>query len=149
MENNKKIRILIYSLEMIRDFSDKHDSLNSVNEFFEIHERNIKMLTELSVSRDTDYYLLKLNEYPVLSDSEIEEYIKEKRKSTNLILALGGWMFMLVALVFSTIKTKGNNLGGTKNKLLRIKDINESLIYVIKNPGFEELIKEKAMQNNN
>lgn len=143
MSNTKEIRKLIYSLEMISEFSDNVDAVNSSEEFFKIHNRNSAMLLKMSVDRNSDYFVIKVNEYPKLTESEIDEFIKDKQKAGNLILAMGGWIVYLIVLLFKTAKTKGNNLGGTKNKLQAIKSINNSLIYVIKNPGFEELIKEK------
>jgi hypothetical protein len=143
MENNKETRKLIYSLEMIGDFSEKIDAINSADEFFKIHNRNKRMLQELTKFRNTDYFAEKVNEYPNISENELDEYIKDNNKSGNLILILGGWIFMLIALIVKTAKTRGNNLGGTKNKLRTIKSINDSIIHVIKHPGFEELIRDK------
>jgi hypothetical protein len=140
MDNLEK---LIYSLNIIGNISDRIDSINSSSEFMNIHNRNIEDLRILAKERNSEYFIEKINEYPKLTLSEIEEFINVKRKNSNMLLFIGGAIFGLIELLYKTAKTKGNNLGGTKNKLKQIKSINESLVYVIKNPGFEELIKSK------
>lgn len=138
--DNKQIRILLYSLEMIGNFSKDVGSIRSGSEFLVMHNRNIESILEFSRIRTSDYFANKVEEYPSFTENELDEYIKEKN-SNGLLLIIGGWLIALFALIYKTAKTGGKNLGATKNKLEVVKSINENLKYVIENPGFEELIK--------
>lgn len=143
MEETKEIRILVYSLELTGNFSERVDSINSSEEFLKIHKRNIDSLINLSKERETDYFILKIAEYPDFSEIELDEFIKARRKDKSLFSVVGGHLTSFIEFVYKTAKTRGNNLGNTENKLKLLKSINESIIYVVQNPGFEELIKNK------
>ena len=143
MENEKEIKILLYSLDLVGNFIKRVDSINSSEEFIIIHNRNIDSLKKLSKERHTDFFIEKIKEYPNFNENEIIEYIKQFKNDKSLFSAVGGHLFSFIELIFRTVKTKGNNLGNTKDKLMDIKRINDSLIYIIQNPGFEELIKNK------
>ncbi len=139
----KELKVLIYSLDLVGNFSDRVDSINSSEEFLKIHNRNIDSLVKLSKERFTDYFIMKIKEYPSFTEDELMEYIRQKTKDKSLFSVMGGHLFSLIEILYRTAKTRGNNLGNTKAKLRDIKRINDSLIYVIQNPGFEELIKNK------
>jgi hypothetical protein len=140
MENNKELKILLYSLDLVGNFSGRVDSINSSEEFFKIHNRNIDSLMKLSKERNTDFFIEKIKQYPSFTENELIEYIRQKRKDKSLFSVLGGHLFTLIELLYKAAKTKGNNLGNTRAKLMDFKRINDSLIYVVQNPGFEELI---------
>lgn len=139
----KAIKRLVYSLQLTAGFAERIDSINSSEEFLIIHNRNINSLKDLSKTRQTDYFLKKVDEYPVIKKIELDEYIKNRKGSMKIMWVIGGWLMVLISLIIGIARTKGNNLGGTKNKLNDIKRINNSLIYVIENPGFEGLIESK------
>jgi hypothetical protein len=143
MEDTKEIRILIYSLELIGNFSEQVESINSSEEFLKIHKRNIDSLINLSKERETDYFKQKVAEYPNFSEIELEEFIKAKRNDKSLFSAIGGHFLSFIELIYKAAKTRGNSLGYTENKLKQLKSINDSIIYVVQNPGFEELIRNK------
>lgn len=143
MENNKELKILLNSLDLVGNFSERIDSINSSEEFIKIHNRNIDSLIQLSKERNTNYFIEKIKEYPTIIDYELTEYIKQQRKDISLFSVIGGHLFTLIEFLYKIGKTKGNNLGNTKAKLMDIKRINDNLIYVIQNPGVEELIKNK------
>lgn len=143
MQNGKEIKILLYSLDLVGNFLENVDSINSSEEFLIIHNRNIESLKNLSNERRTDYFIEKIKEYPHFSENELIEYIKEFKKDKSLFSALGGHLLSFIELIYQTTKTSGNNLGNTKDKLMDLKRINDSLIYIIQNPGFEELIRNK------
>lgn len=143
MQNGKEIKILLYSLDLVGNFLENVDSINSSEEFLIIHNRNIESLKNLSNERRTDYFIEKIKEYPHFSENELIEYIKEFKKDKSLFSAVGGHLLSFIELIYQTTKTSGNNLGNTKDKLMDLKRINDSLIYIIQNPGFEELIRNK------
>lgn len=137
----KELKILLYSLELISEFWAKPDAIRSGGEFLEIHNRNTASLTKLSQERSTTYFIDKIKEYPSFTEAELDEFIAQHSKDKSLLSVYFGWLFDLFALIYKTAKTKGNNLGNTKIKLQDVKRINDSVLYVVKNPGFDELIK--------
>jgi hypothetical protein len=138
---DKETKILIHSLEMIAEFYENPLLIHTASEFEKIHKRNIDSLKTLSKERDTAYFIKEVAKYPQFTQDEIKEFVeKSEVNKGNILLMLGGPILALFGLIFNTVKTKGNNLKNTKSKLRELKTINDKLAYVVKNPGFEEMI---------
>lgn len=139
--NKKELWILTQSLEMIAEFYKNPLLIHTAAEFEKIHNRNIESLRVLSKERETDFFIKEAEKYPQFHQEEIKEFIGNSEvKKSKILLMLGGPILSFLGLIFNTIKTKGNNLKNTRNKLEEVKLINEKLVYVINNPGFEEMI---------
>ncbi|WP_130736236.1 hypothetical protein [Flavobacterium sp. J27] len=128
--------ILIKSLQVISNFGTNIHSINSSKEFLEIHNRNIAMLTELALERNSEFIKNQITQYPVLNLNELDLYISTEKKEKNLLsLAVGD----VVTSLFNFIKNKGVSLSETKNKLKTVATINEKMIKVVEDPIFEEV----------
>ncbi len=132
----KEIDILIKSLKMIASFSDNFEMVNSALEYLKIHHRNISMLEELAAERNSVFIKKKIEEYPAISKTEIEHYISKERKDRSLLSATGG---IIIDGIYSLIRNKGLSTSQIRQKIKRIKSLNETLIKVVDNPYLEEL----------
>lgn len=143
MDESKRLKVLVYSLELTGNFVDNIDAIGSSDEFLVIHERNISSLRELSHERGTDFYLEKLRGYPEFLKAELDEFKKRKRNDVSLFRALGGGLARWIESIYTSAKTKGTDLDETISKLEYLKVTNQSLVYAILHPGIEDLVKEK------
>jgi|TARA_R110000764_G_scaffold206271_2_gene291609 hypothetical protein len=138
-ESNKNV--LIKSLNVISNFTENVHLVNSPNEFLEIHNRNLKMLSELSLERKSDFIQNLINKYPTLSITELELYISNQKKEKSLLsVAAGG----IIDSIFNLVKNKGVSLTQIKSKLDEIKFINNKMTKIVEDPIFEELYKNNA-----
>lgn len=136
MLTDKEINILLKSLWFIKDFPQRVD-LTSGQEFLTIHNRNVETLKKLSYEKNSEIISKKLEEYDEISKSEIDEYIRWKRKDDSILSLAGG---KIVDGIFQFFKKKGNTRGQIKQKLIKISEINEILINIIENPYLEKLM---------
>ncbi|MEY5041240.1 MAG: hypothetical protein RLZZ414_788 [Bacteroidota bacterium] len=130
--NNYDLNILTKSLNLIGNFYNDVSVISSIDEFLIIHNRNITILKELSKLENKNYYIEKCNEYPKFTKEELLEYFRDKTKEKSIFSILGSF-FEVLEYIYKIIKTKGNNLGKTSDKLKQVKSINETLVYLIKN----------------
>jgi hypothetical protein len=138
-ESNKNV--LIKSLNVISNFTENVHLVNSPNEFLEIHNRNLKMLSELCLERKSDFIQNLINKYPTLSITELELYISNQKKEKSLLsVAAGG----IIDSIFNLVKNKGVSLTQIKSKLDEIKFINNKMTKIVEDPIFEELYKNNA-----
>ncbi|ADY30187.1 hypothetical protein [Cellulophaga lytica] len=128
--------ILKKSLTIIIGFEERVDLVNSASEFLEIHNRNIQMLKDLGVERQSDFIKKNISDYPKLRVSEIELFIFRKRKEKSFLWFVGG---RRLGFVYDLIRTRGVLLSQIKKKVAKIKDINQRMYKVVENPIFEEV----------
>ncbi|MCF8714292.1 hypothetical protein JM658_05565 [Joostella atrarenae] len=138
------LKILQKSLKMIAYFPERVDTVNSANEFINIHNRNLKMLTDLGIERKSTFIKKRIEEYPTINTTEIEYYITKQKKERSLLSVVGG---IVIDFVYDVIKNKGTTLPQIKRKLNESKSLNEKIQKVIEDPIYEELY-EKTMHNN-
>lgn len=131
-----EIQILKKSLTIIIGFEERVDLVNSASEFLEIHNRNIQMLKDLNVERQSDFIKKNISDYPKFRVSEIELFIFRKRKEKSFLWFVGG---RRVGFVYDLIRTRGVLLSQIKKKVAKIKDINQRMYKVVENPIFEEV----------
>lgn len=118
MENEVELlsKRMIRAIGNIRQFAERTYNFDSAKDFFAIHNFNIEGLKELSRLRKNNYYLEKLEEYPKLSENEVD-YAIHKR-------------------------TDGGGLSKqTEDKLQLLAEINKSILHVISHPGMDEMIR--------
>ena len=132
--SEQEITILKKSLAFISYFPK---SLNTTpNEYLKIHERNIETLSKLSDERKTSFFLDEIKKYDNISLSEIQEYIKWKKKDVGFVdLVFGKILSGLVGI----IKNKGNTRNEIERKLNQISEINIKLKNAIENPYLENI----------
>lgn len=130
------VDILKKSLTIIIGFEERVDLVNSASEFLEIHNRNIQMLKDLGVERQSDFIKKNISDYPKFRVSEIELFIFRKRKEKSFLWFVGG---RRVGFVYDLIRTRGVLLSQIKKKVAKIKDINQRMYKVVENPIFEEV----------
>ncbi|EWH10952.1 hypothetical protein KLA_16125 [Cellulophaga geojensis KL-A] len=128
--------ILKKSLTIIIGFEERVDLVNSASEFLEIHNRNIQMLKDLGVERQSDFIKKNISGYPKLRVSEIELFIFRKRKEKSFLWFVGG---RRLGFVYDLIRTRGVLLSQIKKKVAKIKDISQRMYKVVENPIFEEV----------
>ncbi|MDO6854129.1 hypothetical protein Q4599_11115 [Cellulophaga lytica] len=128
--------ILKKSLTIIIGFEERVDLVNSASEFLEIHNRNIQMLKDLGVERQSDFIKKNISDYPKLRVSEIELFIFRKRKEKSFLWFVGG---RRLGFVYDLIRTRGVLLSQIKKKVAKIKDISQRMYKVVENPIFEEV----------
>lgn len=138
-ESNKNV--LLKSLNVISNFPENVHLVNSPNEFLEIHNRNLKMLSELCLERKSDFIQNLINKYPNLSITELELYISNQKKEKSLLSVVAGG---LIDTIFNLVKSKGVSLTQIKSKLDEIKSINNKMSKIVEEPIFEELYKNNA-----
>ena len=138
MITDKELEMLKKSLVFIKDFP-KTINISSGDEYLKIHNRNIDTLKELAQERNSDYILKKIADYEVISNVEIDEFVKWKRNDVSLFDIVAG---RLIGFIISLFKTKGNTKSQIQQKLVRISETNENLLKVIENPGLEELMNQ-------
>ena len=137
MITDKELTILKKSLIFIKDFP-KTVNISSGNEYLKIHNRSIETLKELAQERKSDYILKKVADYETISNVEIDEFVKWKKKDVSIADIIGG---KLIGGIIRLFKNKGNTRSQIQQKLVRISEINENLVNVIENPYIEKLIK--------
>ncbi|PKB44891.1 hypothetical protein AX016_3123 [Cellulophaga sp. RHA19] len=130
------VDILKKSLNIIIGFEERVDLVNSASEFLEIHNRNIQMLKDLGVERQSVFIKKNISDYPKFRVSEIELFIFKKRKEKSFMWFVGG---RRVGFVYDLIKTRGIIFSQIKKKVAKIKDINQRMYKVVENPIFEEV----------
>lgn len=138
-ESNKNV--LLKSLNVISNFPENVHLVNSPNEFLEIHNRNLKMLSELCLERKSDFIQNLINKYPNLSITELELYISNQKKEKSLLSVVAGG---LIDTIFNLVKSKGVSLTQIESKLDEIKSINNKMSKIVEEPIFEELYKNNA-----
>ncbi|MCL5246923.1 hypothetical protein M4I21_13960 [Cellulophaga sp. 20_2_10] len=131
-----EIQILKKSLNVIIDFYERVEMVNSSSEFLEIHNRNIKMLADLGFERQSIFIKKCIGDYPTLRVSEIELFISRQRKERSFLWFVGG---RRVGFIHDLIKTRGVLLSQIKKKISKIKELNIKLYKVVENPIFEEV----------
>ena len=143
--NERDTTILIKSLTVIASFPESIHSINSPNEYIAIHQRNIKMLTELAQERQSEFIQTLIKEYPIVTVNELELYISTQKKEKSLLsMATGTFISSIVNLV----KNKGVSFNDIKNKVQQIATLNEKLIKIVEDPIFEEIyLKTRAYEN--
>ena len=137
------LNILHKSLKVISDFPDRVDMINSGMEFLIIHNRNLKILTDIAKERKSVFIKQRISEYPTLSETEIGLYIDKQKKEVSFLRIVGG---KVIDFVYNLIKTKGTTLPQIKRKLIKIKDLNDKMRKVVEDPFYEEFY-EKTMHN--
>lgn len=130
------VDILKKSLTIIIGFEERVDLVNSASEFLEIHNRNIQMLKDLGVERQSAFIKKNIGDYPSFRVSEIELFIFRKRKERSFLWFVGG---RRVGFVYDLIRTRGVLLSQIKKKVAKIKSINQRMYKVVENPIFEEV----------
>lgn len=139
-----EIQILKKSLNVIIDFYERVEMVNSSTEFLEIHNRNIKMLSDLGLERQSIFIKKCVDDYPKLRAPEVELFISRQRKERSFLWFVGG---RRVGFIYDLIKTRGVLLSQVKKKITKIKELNLKMYKVVENPIFEELYL-KTMDSN-
>ncbi len=135
MISERELDILKKSLIFIRKFPE---TLNiSSFDYLKIHKRNIETLEEFAKERKSDFISQKILDYPKISISEIDEYLKWKKKDASIVDLVFG---KLLGGVFRLAKNKGNSRSAIQEKLKRISEINENIYSVIENPYIEKMM---------
>ena len=133
----QEINILIKSLEFISYFPK---SLNTTpQEYLKIHQRNIETLSKLSIEKKSVFIASTVEKYETISHSEIEEYIKWKKKDLSFVDLVFG---RIISGLISIAKNKGNTRNEIERKLSRISEINIKLKNVIENPYLETVMEQ-------
>lgn len=138
------LNILQKSLKMIAEFPDRVETITTAKEFMNIHNRNLKMLSDLGMERNSKFIKQKIAEYPSLSETEIELYSAKQKKERSLLSVVGG---VVIDSVYNLIKSKGTTLPQIKRKLYTIKSLNDKMQKVVEDPIYEELY-ERTMHSN-
>jgi len=117
---DKLTRQLIRTIESINQFLDGSDTISSGHNFFELHNFVLSGLEELSRQRSNQWFIRKRNELPPITEENIDDYIYDKlnRRYPR----------------------------GPSEKLMALRRENETILWVLKNPGMEDLI-ESAREN--
>ena len=137
MQNNKEFKILQKSLIIISDFPNDINKIYSGVEFLKIHNRNIKMLLELGRKRKTSFLKNAVLKYPSISAIEVEQFISMKKKDISILQIVGG---KIIYFFYGMIRTKGVSIFQIKNKIYKIKYINDKLYKIIEDPIYETLV---------
>jgi hypothetical protein len=136
--NNLELKLLQKSLRIISDFSNDINKIYSGIEFIKIHDRNIKMLLELGEERKTSFLKNAVLKYPIISVIEIEQFISKKKKDVSILQIVGG---DIIGFFYGLIRTKGVSFSQIKNKMVKIKYINDKLYKVVEDSIYETLIE--------
>jgi hypothetical protein len=141
MQTTVPIPGLIRSLESVRQFASGEAEFYRGSEFLELHLANIQCLGQLSAERKTPYFKEKITEYPALTEAEIENYLSDKDRGRSY--GRSGILYVLEMIPFITnlIRSGGKFPYEVMEKFNSINSINENIIYVLRNPGMEELIQ--------
>nr|WP_317046426.1 LptF/LptG family permease [Muricauda brasiliensis] len=127
--SQEELSILIKSLHLIKDFPTSLN-ISSSAEFLKIHEKNIHLLNEISSTDNSGIIKKQINNYPTISEVEINYFIENKKNNQSFTSVFVG---KLAGLIIQLIKTKGNTLSEIKLKLEEISRINNNLILIIRN----------------
>ena len=145
MVEEKDLRILKKSIEMLNGFSEKVESVNSAGEFIIIHNRNLKTIREIAIERKSEYLKKKLKEYPNLNAQEINDYIRTKKNEVSILFLILNYMgYFVIDRIIRMVKTKGSTPEMIKSKILKIEKTNNEILKVVENPYLEEAHKEIA-----
>lgn len=140
MVEERELTILKKSIAMLNGFSERIESVNSGREFIAIHQRNIATIQKIAVERNSKYLNRKLAEYPPLSEAEVNDFIRTKKKEVSmLIFVFAYFKYLIVDGLIRLIKTKGSTSKMIKSKILKIENLNIDVWKVIENPYLEEL----------
>lgn len=138
---------LIRSLDSVRAFACGEAEFYKGSEFMELHTINIKYLAELSSEGHSSYFKEKITEYPSISEGEIDNYLENKNgRGSRFHHTYSGKASFWAAIIFFMVDLfrSGRNFSDntdTASKFIEIGSINENIIYVLRNPGMEELIR--------
>jgi len=132
--------ILRKSIQMLHEFLERVEYVNSGREYVTIHNRNVETIAKVASERNSEYLKTKLGEYPKISAEEVDDYIKTKKKEVGF-----AYMFFnvfgafLVDRAIRMVRTKGSTPEMIKQKLEKINSINSEVFRVIENEYLETL----------
>ncbi|PBI90985.1 hypothetical protein BSF41_16910 [Flavobacterium sp. ACN2] len=144
MITERELDILKKSILLINSFKDNVHNINSGKEFISIHNRNIETIENIASDRNSEYLVAKLAEYPSITISQIDEYIKMKKNEISLLHFLLVFLFGIVIGLYyflferflKTGKVSGKQI---KVRILKIIEINKYVLEVVENPYMENL----------
>lgn len=120
MVEEKDLRILKKSIEMLNSFSEKVESVNSAGEFISIHNRNLETIRKIAIERNSEYLKKKLKEYPNLNAQEINDYIRTKKNEVSILFLILNYMgYFVIDRIIRMVKTKGSTPEMIKSKILK------------------------------
>ena len=145
---------LIKTLYNLKQYCNGNVSTESGAVFIKYYAESKRLIQEYAIENRSKYFLEKLQELPELTETEAARFMNDDQGGNRLIgsggagalSGLGGLIGMFVlALVglFSFFKPSSKNTITTSDKVKHIEDTIDSLVYMIKHPGFEELYYEK------
>lgn len=139
MKHEVIIDNLIRSLESVRQFANGEAEFYDGAEFMQLHLINQKFLEALSAERRNPYFKEKVMEYPIITESEINDYLNDKNDS-NYSANRIRYILEIIPFIVSLFRSGGKFEYEVSEKFHTISSINESIIGVLRNPGMEELI---------
>ncbi|MBE8724244.1 hypothetical protein [Flavobacterium hungaricum] len=144
MINGEELAILKKSIALMQDFKENIHSINSGHEFVTIHNRNIETVKKIAYERKSQYLLKRIEEYPKITVSEINEYIKIKKNEISLLAFVMTVLFGFVMALYFTLFERFLRTGKISRKQIKIKiikiiEINKYILEVIENPYMEKL----------
>ncbi len=144
MVNEQQVIILKKSIALMHDFKENIHTINSGQEFVIMHKRNIETIKKVAYERKSEYLMKKLEEYPTVTVSEINEYIKIKKNEFSLLAFLLTFLFGFVVALYYILFERFLKTGKISKKQIKIKvieiiEINKYVLEVIENPYMEKL----------
>ena len=133
---------IIRSFDSVSQYANGNAEIFNGKEFMELHNNNIHFLEELAEERHCDYFKEKIAEYPPVSEEEVDQTIanRERRRNGNSFFGRDSDFWTQLPLISKLVSSGGKYEDDLQEKLQLISDINQNIIYVLKNPGMEELI---------
>jgi hypothetical protein len=137
---------LIRSPESVRQFASSEAEFNNGAEFIRLHLINIRFLEALSVERKNTYFREKVMEYPPITEAEINDYLDDKHERGYFRMTAITLFIEMIPCISKLIRSNGKFSSDISEKFNVISAVNESIIYVLRNPGMEDLLKVKRAE---
>ena len=142
MTEEREIIILKKSIQMLHEFVERVEYVNSGREYISIHNRNVETISKIAIERNSDYLKIKLAEYPKINIQEVDDYIKTKKKDINIVFIIFNFFgAFIIDRIIRFAKTKGSTPEIIKEKIQKIDKINGEILKVIENSYLETLYK--------
>jgi len=132
--------ILKKSLRIVASFASDGHAIETVEEFKEIHARNLKMLNDHVIKYNDTFISELLKSVPSFDSKEIQGFMDSNRGAKSFLDYVGivfGPMFLIISSIFKRIDKKSGRLKKeTFQKMETLSNKNLTIISVLENSGY-------------
>jgi len=125
---------------MVASFSEDSHVIQTADEFLQIHERNLAMLTEHIKLTNDSFTQSVVESIPIVDRKEVIGFIERDRGEKKITDYLGwffGWIFLVIGSVHKrTDPNAGRMKKDTIQKLKTLSNKNLTIISIIENSGY-------------